>query len=75
VSDYLGLQGQRALVTGGTKGVDAAVVAALREADTTVLIAVLASFRAASVTVPNTSSTAGRCRPHGRAIRLNEPAP
>jgi NAD(P)-dependent dehydrogenase (short-subunit alcohol dehydrogenase family) len=32
MSNYLELEGKRALVTGGTKGVGAAVVAALREA-------------------------------------------
>ena len=34
---YLGLEGKRALVTGGTKGVGQAVVAALREAGATAL--------------------------------------
>jgi len=37
MSDYLLLQGKRALVTGGTKGIGAAVVAALRDAGATVL--------------------------------------
>ena len=37
MSDYLELQGKRALVTGGTKGVGEAVVGALREAGATVL--------------------------------------
>jgi NAD(P)-dependent dehydrogenase (short-subunit alcohol dehydrogenase family) len=37
MSGYLGLEGKRALVTGGTKGVGEAVVAALREAGATVL--------------------------------------
>jgi NAD(P)-dependent dehydrogenase (short-subunit alcohol dehydrogenase family) len=37
MSDYLGLEGKRALVTGGTKGVGEAVVVALREAGATVL--------------------------------------
>ena len=37
MSDYLALQGKRALVTGGTKGIGAAVVAALRDAGATVL--------------------------------------
>ena len=37
MSGYLELKGKRALVTGGTKGVGAAVVAALREADARVL--------------------------------------
>jgi NAD(P)-dependent dehydrogenase (short-subunit alcohol dehydrogenase family) len=37
MSDYLELEGKRALVTGGTKGVGQAVVATLREAGTTVL--------------------------------------
>ena len=37
MSGYLGLEGKRALVTGGTKGVGQAVVAALREAGATVL--------------------------------------
>jgi NAD(P)-dependent dehydrogenase (short-subunit alcohol dehydrogenase family) len=37
MSDYLQLKGKRALVTGGTKGVGEAVVAALREAGAAVL--------------------------------------
>jgi NAD(P)-dependent dehydrogenase (short-subunit alcohol dehydrogenase family) len=37
MSSYLGLEGKRALVTGGTKGVGQAVVVALREAGATVL--------------------------------------
>ena len=37
MSGYLELEGKRALVTGGTKGVGAAVVAALREAGARVL--------------------------------------
>jgi hypothetical protein len=37
MSDYLQLKGKRALVTGGTKGVGKAVVAALRDAGATVL--------------------------------------
>src|SRR5438445_6729735 len=37
MSGYLELEGKRALVTGGTKGVGEAVVAALREAGATVL--------------------------------------
>src|SRR5260370_38800045 len=37
MSGYLELEGKRALVTGGTKGVGAAVVAALREASARVL--------------------------------------
>jgi NAD(P)-dependent dehydrogenase (short-subunit alcohol dehydrogenase family) len=37
MSGYLGLEGKRALVTGGTKGVGQAVVAALREAGARVL--------------------------------------
>jgi NAD(P)-dependent dehydrogenase (short-subunit alcohol dehydrogenase family) len=37
MSSYLELEGKRALVTGGTKGVGQAVVAALREAGATVL--------------------------------------
>src|SRR5215471_8233833 len=37
MSGYLDLEGKRALVTGGTKGVGQAVVAALRDAGATVL--------------------------------------
>lgn len=37
MNDYLQLQGKRALVTGGTRGIGAAVVAALREAGAIVL--------------------------------------
>ena len=37
MSGYLGLEGKRSLVTGGTKGVGQAVVAALREAGATAL--------------------------------------
>src|SRR5207237_8241684 len=37
MSSYLELEGKRALVTGGSKGVGQAVVAALREAGATVL--------------------------------------
>jgi NAD(P)-dependent dehydrogenase (short-subunit alcohol dehydrogenase family) len=37
MSRYLGLQGKRALATGGTKGVGEAVVVALRKAGVTVL--------------------------------------
>ena len=37
MSYYLELEGRRALVTGGTKGVGEAVVASLREAGATVL--------------------------------------
>ena len=38
MSDYLGLDGCRALVTGGTKGIGAAVAERLREARATVLV-------------------------------------
>ena len=37
MSDHLELAGQRALVTGGTKGIGSAIVARLREAGSTVL--------------------------------------
>jgi len=39
MSDYLALQGKRALVTGGTKGSGAALATVLREAGATVLTA------------------------------------
>ena len=42
MSGYLGLEGKRALVTGGAKGVGQAVVAALREAGATTASAVFA---------------------------------
>ena len=45
MSSYLDLEGKRALVTGGTKGVGQAVVAALREAGATVRIPLVGGAR------------------------------
>ena len=49
MSSYLELEGKRALVTGGTKGVGQAVVAALREAGA----AVLTTARSRPENLPN----------------------
>jgi NAD(P)-dependent dehydrogenase (short-subunit alcohol dehydrogenase family) len=72
MSGYLELEGKRALVTGGTKGVGEAVVAALREAGATVLttarsrpenLAGAAQFIAADV------STSEGCATVAKAVR------
>ncbi len=65
MSGYLELEGKRALVTGGTKGVGAAVVAALREAGVRVLTTARnpaeqvgeAEFVAADVSTPEGCAT------------------
>ena len=70
MSGYLGLEGKRALVTGGTKGVGAAVVTALRGAGARVLTTARtypdageAEFVAADV------STAAGCAAVADAVR------
>ena len=55
MSSCLGLEGKRALVTGGTKGVGQAVVAALCEAGATTLTT--ARSRPESLPTPSTSSS------------------
>jgi NAD(P)-dependent dehydrogenase (short-subunit alcohol dehydrogenase family) len=64
MSGYLDLEGKRALVTGGTKGVGQAVVTALREARTIVLTTARSrpeSLRTAEQFLPADVSTADGC--------------
>jgi NAD(P)-dependent dehydrogenase (short-subunit alcohol dehydrogenase family) len=72
MTSYLELEGKRALVTGGTKGVGQAVVAALREAGATVLT----TARSRPENLPNTGhfliadvSTAEGCAAVADAVR------
>src|SRR5215813_2965412 len=64
MSGYLDLEGKRALVTGGTKGVGQAVVAALRDAGATVLTTARSrpeSIPSSDQFVPADISTAEGC--------------
>src|SRR5215468_2324147 len=72
MSGYLDLEGKRALVTGGTKGVGQAVVAALRDAGATVLITARSrpeSMRSAGRFVAADVSTAEGCAAVADAVR------
>src|ERR1700758_3878337 len=72
MSRYLGLQGKRALVTGGTKGVGQAVVAALRDAGATVLTTARArpeNIRSAGQFLAADVSTAEGCAAVADAVR------
>jgi NAD(P)-dependent dehydrogenase (short-subunit alcohol dehydrogenase family) len=72
MSGYLGLEGKRALVTGGTKGVGQAVVAALREAGAAVLTAARSrpeNFSNADHFVVADLSTAEGCAAVADAVR------
>jgi NAD(P)-dependent dehydrogenase (short-subunit alcohol dehydrogenase family) len=66
MGDYLGLEGRRALVTGGTKGLGEAVVAALREAGATVLTT--ARSRPAHLAHADQFVTADVSTPEGCAV-------
>ena len=65
MSDNLELEGRRALVTGGTKGIGAAVAARLREAGATVLT----TARARPVIVPPPTCSWRRTSPPPKAAR------
>jgi NAD(P)-dependent dehydrogenase (short-subunit alcohol dehydrogenase family) len=72
MSGYLDLEGKRALVTGGTKGVGQAVVAALRDAGATVLTTARSrpeSMRSAERFVAADVSTAEGCAAVADAVR------
>src|SRR4029450_416459 len=72
MSGYLDLEGKRALVTGGTKGVGQAVVAALRDAGATVLTTARArpeSIQSAGQFVAADVSTAEGCAGVADAVR------
>jgi NAD(P)-dependent dehydrogenase (short-subunit alcohol dehydrogenase family) len=72
MSGYLALEGKRALVTGGTKGVGQAVVAALRDAGATVLTTARAcpeSIQSAGQFVAADVSTAEGCAGVADAVR------
>jgi NAD(P)-dependent dehydrogenase (short-subunit alcohol dehydrogenase family) len=71
MSSYLGLEGKRALVTGGTKGVGQAVVVALREAGATVLTT--ARSRPESLSVALFSIPAPALTSHLRHGAISEP--
>jgi NAD(P)-dependent dehydrogenase (short-subunit alcohol dehydrogenase family) len=69
---YLGLEGKRALVTGGTKGAGEAIVAALREADARVLTTARSRpenlLHAADFIVADVSTAEG-CAAVAKAVR------
>ena len=72
MSGYLDLEGKRALVTGGTKGVGEAVVAALRDAGATVLTTARSrpeSLRSPGQFVAADVSTAEGCAVVADAVR------
>jgi NAD(P)-dependent dehydrogenase (short-subunit alcohol dehydrogenase family) len=72
MSSYLDLEGKRALVTGGTKGVGQAVVAALRDAGATVLTTARSrpeSVESAGQFVAADVSTAEGCAAVTEAVR------
>jgi NAD(P)-dependent dehydrogenase (short-subunit alcohol dehydrogenase family) len=72
MSGYLDLEGKRALVTGGTKGVGEAVVAALLDAGATVLTTARSrpeSIRSAGQFVAADVSTAEGCAAVAEAVR------
>jgi NAD(P)-dependent dehydrogenase (short-subunit alcohol dehydrogenase family) len=72
MSGYLDLEGKRALVTGGTKGVGQAVVAALRDAGATVLTTARSrpeSVESAGQFVAADVSTADGCAAVTEAVR------
>ena len=72
MSGYLDLEGKRALVTGGTKGVGQAVVAALRDAGATVLTTARSrpeSIGSAGAFVTADVSTAEGCDAVADAVR------
>src|SRR4029450_1811 len=72
MSGYLDLEGKRALVTGGTKGVGQAVVAALRDAGATVLTTARSrpeSIRSAGQFITADVSTAEGCAAVVEAVR------
>src|ERR1700756_3320757 len=76
MSGYLGLEGKRALVTGGTKGVGQAVVAALHDAGATVLTTARSrpeSIRSPGQFVAADVSTAEGCAAVAQGAR-SEPA-
>src|SRR5712691_945797 len=72
MNDYLELQGKRALVTGGTKGIGEAVVTALREVGATVLTTARSrpgNLAQADQFVPADVSTAEGCAIVADAVR------
>jgi NAD(P)-dependent dehydrogenase (short-subunit alcohol dehydrogenase family) len=72
MSDYLQLEGKRALVTGGTKGVGEAVVATFREAGAVVLTTARSrpeNLAHADQFVPADVSTAEGCAVIANAVR------
>ena len=74
MSDYLALQGKRVLVTGGTKGIGAAVVAALRDAGASVLTTARSRpdhLAPADQFVTADVSTAEGCAHAGQAVTVD----